>query len=214
MDDRFSISGLRAQIAYLIADRRSRAADLARNSILVVIALSALGCASGGKEFPLSVGRTWSYMVDSGFGTTRVEEVKVQRSVPVDGVNGFELGGTMGQSRLAWKDGVLEAAQLPNATFNPPVPLVIGGKDKARTEWKGMIGAMGRGTAATGTLVQEPDKAVFSGKTVSTTKTTLTILAGPQKTELITWFQRGVGPIAQEQRTNNLLVVKFEQISR
>jgi hypothetical protein len=153
-------------------------------------------------------------MVDTGFQTTRVEQVKVERQVAVDGVTGYEVSGTMGQSRLAWKDGLLEASQLPNATFNPPVPLCVAGQAKARREWKGMIGVMGRGTAATATLVQEPDKEMFSGRTVQTTKTTLTILSGPQKTELITWFQRGVGPIKQEQRTNDILVVKFDRISR
>ena len=159
------------------------------------------------------MGRSWSYMVGSGFGPSRVEEVKVLRRVPVDGVTGYELGGNMGQSRVAWKGGVLEAAQLPNATFNPPIPLVVGGKDKARTDWKGMIGAMGRGTQASAVLIQEPDKLELSGKTVNTTKATLTI-NGSEKTELVTWFQNGVGPIKQEQRTNNVLTVKFDQISR
>jgi hypothetical protein len=176
--------------------------------------MMAAGCMGGGKEFPLSVGRTWSYMVDAGFGTTRVEEVKVTRQVPVDGVTGYELGGNMGVSRLAWKDGVLEAAQLPNATFNPPVPLVVAGAEKARKEWKGMIGAMGRGTSATAILIQEPDKEIFAGRTVQTTKTTLTVLSGAQKTELITWFQKGEGPIMQVQRTNDIFVVKLEKISR
>jgi hypothetical protein len=153
-------------------------------------------------------------MVDTGFHTNRVEEVKVLRRVAVDGVTGYELGGTMGQSHLAWKDGVLVAAQLPNATFNPPIPMVVAGKDRARLDWKGMIGAMGRGTPATAILIQEPDKSMISGRTVSATKTTLTIVSGPQTTELITWFQKGEGPIRQEQRTNERLVVKFEQISR
>jgi hypothetical protein len=173
--------------------------------------VSAVGC-GGGKEFPLSVGKSWSYMVDSGFGTTRVEEVKVLREVSVDGVKGFELGGNMGQSRLAWKDGVLLAAQLPNATFNPPIPLIVGGEAKARKEWKGLIGAMGKGSHATAVLVQEPSKDTFSGHAVQTTKSTLTIVSGAQRTELITWFKNGEGPIKQEQRTNNILVVKFEQI--
>lgn len=180
---------------------------------LTAVLTALCGCGDG-KEFPLSVGKSWSYMVDSGFGTTRVEEVKVLREIPVDGVTGYELGGNMGQSRLAWKDGVLEAAQLPNATFNPPIPILIGGEKKARKEWKGMIGVVGRGSHATAILIQEPDKASFSGRTVQATKTTLTILSGPDKTELITWFQDGQGPIMQEQRTNNILVVKFQQISR
>ena len=181
----------------------------------LLIFASAMACGGGGgKEFPLNVGRTWSYMVDAGFGATRVEEVKVLRKVAVDGVTGYELGGDMGQSRLAWKNGILEAAQLPNATFNPPIPLVVAGKDTARQDWKGMIGTLGRGTPATAILIQEPYKEVDADRTVATTKTTLTIIAGPQKTQLITWFEKGVGPIKQEQRTNDILVVKFEQIAK
>jgi len=215
MDDRHSILDRGSRIVdRLIPNRRYQFADLGGLLLFALMLAVACGCAGGGKEYPLSVGRTWSYMVDSGFGTTRVEEVKGMRKVPVDGVTGYELGGNMGVSRLAWKDGVLEAAQLPNATFNPPIPLLVGGVTKARKEWKGMIGAMGRGSQATAVLVQEPDKQMSDGRTVNTTKSTLTVLSGAQKTELVTWFENGEGPIRQEQRTNELLVVKFEKISR
>jgi len=179
--------------------------------VVLPISVAVFGC-SGGQEFPLSVGQSWSYMVHGELRQSTVEEVKVLRQVPVDGVTGFELGGNMGQSRLAWKDGKLIAAQLPNATFKPPIPLLIAGESKARAEWKGMVGAMGKGTEATALLIQEPSKETFSGRTVQTTKTTLTIMSGPTKTELITWFKKAEGPIKQEQRTNNVLVVRFEKI--
>jgi hypothetical protein len=126
---------------------------------------------------------------------------------------GYELGGTMGQSRLAWKDGTLIAQQLPNATFNPPIPLLVGGVEKARREWKGMIGAVGKGTPATATLIQEGDTQTFTGRPVRTTRSTLTIIAGPQKIELITWFQKGQGPVRQEQRTDEKLQVSIESIN-
>jgi hypothetical protein len=179
---------------------------------IVAVAVLAAGC-GGGKEFPLSLGRSWSYMVHMDFNVSRVEEVKVLRKVPVAGVTGYELGGPMGQSRIAWKDGILVAQQLPNATFNPPIPLLVGGVEKATKDWKGMIGAVGKGTPATATLIQEGDTQTFTGRPVRTTRSTLTIIAGPQKIELITWYQKGQGPIRQEQRTNETLQVALESIN-
>src|SRR5579884_3774900 len=108
---------------------------VSRLTISVCLVILCASCNKGGKEFPLAVGRTWTYMVDSEFGTQRLEEVKVLRQVPVGDVTGYELGGEMGESRLAWKDGVLLAQQLPNATFNPPIPLVVAGADKTRRDW-------------------------------------------------------------------------------
>ncbi|MEA2552317.1 MAG: hypothetical protein QOJ65_493 [Fimbriimonadaceae bacterium] len=178
---------------------------------MMLAGMALAGC-GGGKEFPLSVGRSWSYMVRGTFAS-RVEEVKVLRKVPVDGVMGYELGGTMGQSRLAWKDGVLVAQQLPNATFNPSIPLVVAGEEKARRDWKGLIGAFGKGTPATATLIQEQDPMTVTGKTIKTTRSTLTILTPERKIELITWFEPGVGPIKQEQRNNETLEVAFESIN-
>lgn len=179
---------------------------------VLAAAVLASGC-GGGKEFPLSVGRSWSYMVHMDFSVNRVEEVKVLRKVPVAGVSGYELGGPMGQSRLAWKDGILVAQQLPNATFNPPIPLLVGGVEKATKDWKGMIGAVGKGTPAIATLIQEGDTQTFTGRPIRTTRSTLTIIAGPQKIELITWYQKGQGPIRQEQRTNDTLRVALESIN-
>jgi len=183
--------------------------------IALPIALIAIGCGGrgAGAEFPLAVGRSWSYMVNSVFETSRVEEVKVLRKVPVGDVSGYELGGPMGQSRIAWKDGVLIAQQLPNATFNPPVPMLVAGAANANRTWKGMIGAGGRGTQATATLVQEPDKQQLAGQTVQMTKSTLTVLTAGNKIELITWFQKGEGPVRQEQRNNDRTVVKFDSIA-
>ncbi len=152
-------------------------------------------------------------MVHMEFNITRVEEVKVLRKVPVAGVTGYELGGPMGQSRIAWKDGILVAQQLPNATFNPPIPLLVGGVEKATRDWKGMIGAVGKGTPASATLIQEGDTQSFTGRPIRTTRATLTIIAGSQKIELITWYQKGQGPIKQEQRTNDSLQVLLEAIN-
>jgi hypothetical protein len=206
MDDHFSISDLGSRIAV----RHKPLAYLIAGAFLTVC-----GCGPGnGKEFPLSVGRTWALMVDSPLENSHVEEVKVLRKVPVGDVEGYELGGQMGQSRIAWKDGILMAQQLPNATFNPPIPLLIGGADKATKNWKGMIGAAGRGASATATLSQEPSQEKFNGQMVNTTKATLAIHGtNPDlKIELITWYEKGEGPIHQEQRNNGILEVRSEAI--
>ena len=76
-----------------------------------------------------------------------------------------------------------------------------------------MIGAVGKATPATANLIQEGDTQTFTGRPVRTTRSTLTIIAGPQKIELITWFQKGQGPIKQEQRINDMRQVALESIA-
>lgn len=165
------------------------------------------GCKRTGQEFPLAVGKSWSYMV--GVWAKRAEEVRVLRRVSVGGVDGFELGGPMGESRIAWKGDTLIAEQLPNATFNPPIPLLVSGVSKARREWSGMIGSMGKGRRATAVLIQEPED-----KKSRVLMNTLTIMAEGSKIEFVSWYRPGEGPIKQEQRNNEELVAKIEAIDQ
>lgn len=150
-------------------------------------------------------------MVKTTF-VTRAEDVKVLRRVPVDGVSGFELGGQMGQSRIAWRDGVLIAEQLPNVTFSPPIPLLQAGAAKARKQWRGMVTVLGRSNPGTAVLIQEPESLQLGMKKVKTTRATLTIQSGGNVLDLVTWYQAGEGPVRQEQRTNNRMDVSLESI--
>lgn len=177
---------------------------------LCVLTLLA-GC-QGGSEFPLKEGNSWTYTINAGFIQT-VEEVRVLRKAPVAGVQGVEVGGSMGISRLAWKDGLLVTDRTVNAGFKPPLPLLIGGKEKGDLKWHGMLIGATRTTGASAVLKQEPETRTLGGKTVKTIKATLLLRAEPHIIELVTWYLPGTGPIAQEQHSNGLLDLSLETLS-
>jgi hypothetical protein len=167
------------------------------------------GCGQPPDLMPLEAGREMEYVVRSDLDT-RVEPVRISREVPVAGAPGFELTGPLGTSRLAWKDGMLLAASTTNARFHPPVPLVtVDGKAR---DWRGEIEVRGYTSEAVGRLVQEDVDLDLNGKKVPTRMSTLSVTLPRGEIELISWFQRGVGMVQQEQRTNDRLVLRMEML--
>ncbi len=87
-----------------------------------------IGCGSRDNWQPLVVGKTWTYRVQAGFDH-RIESIRVMRALSVASVEGFELAGPLGVSRIAWKHGTLVADSTVNARFLPAVPLLVPGAD-------------------------------------------------------------------------------------
>lgn len=176
---------------------------------LVAAVLVSAGCGAGNDLYPLSVGRQWKYVVSNTF-TSRVQEVTVQRRVPVALTEGYELSGPMGISRLAWRGGTLFAEVLPNTRIYRPMPLLFSGKDKMTSKWSGTIETMGVVNRADGFIEQHPESIDFRSQHVDTEKSTVTLHLPEATIDLETWFVKGVGPIRQEQRTNGKLDFRIE----
>jgi hypothetical protein len=158
------------------------------------------GCSSGERLFPMQVGNTWTYQVKNGMAEF-VQPVKLVRTVPVNGVEGYELSSPMGFSRLAWKDRVLYGSVFSNLRANPPIPMLDARRDKTELKWKGRVFFSGKPYDALGELQQEPFKKDAQGRERKGIRTTLTIQFDGKSMEIQTWYVPNVGPISQVQRT-------------
>ena len=181
-----------------------------RNGNWLLLAMLLVGCGVAPQSdlMPLKVGRVATYTVTAGFDKM-VDPLKVTREVPVAGTTGYEMTASFGTSRLAWKDGVLVAAQTANAFFVPPIPLVSeDGKDKT---WTGKVEAMGARSPATATLTQKEDANLEIGtKKYKARATELTIKMPRGTITVSSWFVPKIGLVQQEQRTNDQFVLRLE----
>jgi hypothetical protein len=183
---------------------------LKRLCILPLLSIAGLvGCAKQSDLMPLKLGTSATYEVSYGL-EKHVEPLTISRSLPVDGVTGFELSGPMGVSRVAWHNGELRAAQTANAWFDPAIPILA--DDKKDRQWSGRVGVMGVKSLAKAVLTHKQDKLDMGSKAVEATLAELTITL-PRGTIVVdSWFQPGVGLVRQEQRTADKLVVSMEMI--
>jgi hypothetical protein len=186
----------------------------ARYLPLLCVLVGLGGCSNGGDLFPLKIGNEWSYSISNGFSSS-VEPLKVVRSVPVADVNGFELQGPMGMSRLAWRGSTLYASVLPNTRFAKPIPLVVSNEPKAVRSWDGTMEAAGKTVNVSATLKQNPESIDVGTHKFDAIKAVLTIdVATPKGTiELETYYAKGIGILKQVQRTNGKLDVGLEYLS-
>lgn len=162
------------------------------------------------------MGRSWTYSVDTGL-TTFVATTKVERRVPVGGVMGYELRGTMGASRLAWDRRRLVASMLPHTRFNPPLPLAVAGakgdaKKPFRAAWRGNVEWFGKARPATATLEQVSDRVRIGSTEVPATLSTVRLTTEDRNVELQSWFVDGLGLVRQDQRTDGILDVRLEYL--
>ena len=164
-----------------------------------LFALACVGCSASQTSYlPLKMGSKWSYAVKGDFDTT-VEDMSVVGRVPVGPQDGYEIQGHTGTTRLAWAGDRLLASELAGQWFDPPVPLISGGK----TSWKGTLETAGRKSEAAATLTQSTAKLKFAGRDQDTLRTDLTLVTRGQTIKLSTWFVKGIGVLKQEQRTGN-----------
>jgi len=167
------------------------------------------GCGGGSEWFPLEVGRSWTYTVRTGY-VTYVESVRVERSLSVAGKKGYELAGPMGRSRVAWSSGVLRAESLPNARFDPPLPILIADGLAGKRTWSGSLESPEGRFEAKATLEQSPESIRVGVKRFDAVKTRVLLRYGGRRIEALTWYARDAGPVRQEQRTDGDLDVAME----
>lgn len=165
----------------------------------------------------MKVGKHWTYQVRAGFDR-RVAEVRVLRPLTVASVDGFELVGPLGVSRVAWKQGTLVADSTVNAQFSPPIPLLVPSSDLAKdvakqvATWHGRVVVLGKVRPASAILTERTDKVEQGSQKVSAILATLTVtLQNPgSKIELLSWYREGTGLVQQEQRTRGNRIVQLQ----
>ncbi|MCX7800015.1 MAG: hypothetical protein N2109_06680 [Fimbriimonadales bacterium] len=180
------------------------------------LVLALAGCGGPAEMWPLEVGRTWTYSVDTGL-TTFVARVRVERRVPVGRALGYELRGSMGTSRLAWDGDELVASMLPQTRFNPPIRLAVAGargdaRNPFRAVWRGNVEWFGKARAGVATLEQRPDRARIGSAEVPATLSVVRLTTENRTVELSSWFVDGIGLVRQEQRTDGILDVRLEYL--
>lgn len=181
--------------------------------MLAPIVLS--GCGHAHPLMPLRVGSSATYEVKFDLDK-EVAPIKTVARVPVAGVEGYELAGPLGVSRVAWKGNTLYADRAANAAFEPSMPILT--EDAKPRTWRGVVTTMGKRLNATATLeVKEPTKKNASETTVlvgnvnevKAYKATLTITLPKGTLVLDSWYSVGLGLVKQEQRTNGSRVVQL-----
>jgi hypothetical protein len=144
---------------------------------------------------PLGEGNTWEYVVRLD-GDETTQTVKTVRRAPVGDADGWLLESQMGSFRLGWDGDVLLAAELPDSSYSPPIPLLA----PQRTEWSGTVSTPTGRSAATAKLVRTNERLDVGGRQYQTIKTVLTLDSDGEKVQLTTWFFPGMGILRQEQR--------------
>lgn len=165
---------------------------------------------------PLHEGASWTYRVRSGF-LSGVHPLVAERRLAVAGVEGAELTGAMGASRLAWKGDRLLAEVLGGDRYIPPVPLLDlalldqEGGPGVRS-WRGFVVVRGeaRDAVAQLSVTRVPP---LRDNWPSTVRSTLKIESEGEQVELLTWFAQGKGVVRQEQREDGELHRMVEWLS-
>ncbi len=196
--------------------------------IAILIPLVALGaCGQGGPSYmPLVDEKEWNYREKSSF-QDNVPTVRVGRKISVGGIEGRVLMSEAGESRLAWNKKRLIASMLANTTFVPPIPLLIEDKipEKKKLRDEEYVTAdelpvkfesLGKTRHGLATLSQRRTMVQLVTGETNVVETVLKVQLDGTKDnvvlELRTWFERGVGIVRQEQRTNRMLIVGIETV--
>lgn len=173
------------------------------------------GCGNQSVWFPMKTGKHWTYQVRAGFDR-RVAEVKVLRPLTVASLDGFELAGPLGVSRLAWSGGTLLAESTVNARFSPPLPILEPSVDLTKelpryvAKWHGRVIVLGKERPGSAVLTERTDKIDVGSRKVSTILAIVNLTIPNGKIELESWYEEGVGLVQQEQRTNGTRIVQLQ----
>jgi len=181
--------------------------------LLGCIALGLVGCGRGAgtNYLPLRTGTEWTYRVRSGFDL-RIELVRVTGPIAVAGGDGWQLNGPMGESRLAWREGVLLAEQLPGTRFAPAIPL-LRVTDLSGKFWQGFVSANGHTQSAQADLRMVQESLMLAGRKRQALRSTVTLNLKPTALVLDSWFVADIGIVRQELRRGDALVRAMDWVA-
>lgn len=174
-----------------------------------VAALCLCSCnASDRNYFPITKASVWKYAVQGDFDTFP-DTVIVTGRVPVSDVEGFELAGAMGVSRLGWRGGNLVASELGGQRFDPPITIL----SQSPVSWAGTWETAGKPRQAKADLTTSTTQTTVAGKKTKALESVLTFHAGGKTTTLTTVFVQGIGIFSQEQRSGDRRERRIDYLS-
>lgn len=159
---------------------------------------------------PMRQGREWTYLVPQASSTMTVKAIS---QVRVGTGSGWLLSAEGGSSRLMWQGGKLLASELGAMKFDPPLALLQPDTPRNAWEWKGTAASRMKSFKTAIRAAQEPEKLKISGVQRDTLAVTLQFRIGDDDIEMKTWFERGSGILAQEQRNNGELASSLTLLS-
>lgn len=163
-------------------------------------------------NFPLKAGNTWVYEASTPIGKN-VRTLRVDGPTSVGPYHGMALTSEAGETDLAWNNGTLMASKLSGVTFVPPLPLVKESGGKSEWSWQGKMRTPTGFFDARATMTSSPEERLVVGRKAKTTQVGMNIDAPGIKMEILSWYERGVGLVGQEQRNAGSLVTKLVYVS-
>jgi hypothetical protein len=191
-------------------EEMERQPTIAYSVALAVVSAVALGCGDAHPLMPLEPGSATTYVARFGFDA-RVEPIRIGRRISVAGVEGYELTGPLGVSRLGWREDVLYADQAANAWFSPSLPMLA--EDEKPRSWHGRLTAMGRTQPASAKLEHRKAKVEIGSRKIQATLAVLTVKLPTGVLELESWYAPGIGLVQQEQRTNGNRLIQLQMVT-
>lgn len=171
-----------------------------------------VGCMANDAQFPLKTGNTWVYEASTPIGKN-VRTLKVDGPTSVGPYHGMALSSEAGETDLAWANGTLMASKLSGVAFAPPLPLVKEAGGKGAWSWQGKMRTPTGLFDAKASMVASSEDRLVVGRKAKTTQVVMTLEAPGAKTEVVSWYERGVGLVGQEQRNAGALVTKLVYVS-
>jgi hypothetical protein len=162
--------------------------------------------------FPLKVGNTWTYEAATPIGKN-VRTLKIDGPAPVGPHRGVAVTSEAGETDLAWAGGTLVASKLSGVGFNPPLPLLKESGGKGDWSWQGKVRTPTGLFDARATASSTAEDRLVVGRKAKTTRVEMHIDFPGQKMEVVSWYERGVGLVGQEQRNGGALVTKLVYVS-
>lgn len=165
-----------------------------------LVALAVAGCGGSESLMPLRVGEKRNYIVRFPFYGT-VEAVTVAGRTSVAGVEGFELQGNLGMSRVAWKGGSLVAEVLNHSRFAPALPLMPASR---KASWSGTVHLLNSPFPAEAKIEQAEVQDQLLGRALPGRKSVVRLRV-PDLNRTITvesTFLYGIGLVRQVQWSN------------
>jgi hypothetical protein len=136
--------------------------------------------------------------------------VKAVRPVAIEGVDGMELNGELGVSRLAWHGNSLVAESTCNLRFSPALPLLA--QNEKHVSWTGYVTWMGRAIPCSADVTQKQQAITLVARTIESVESDVVLRLPSRAITLVTWFEPGVGIVKQEQRTGQKLDLGLEMV--